>query len=187
MRECYLCGNAFNDLTTKKHDEHIIQQAIGGSLTANDILCANCGGILGKDVDIPFNKTFTEISTLLDIKTDRGSNKTPRIKAKYKEGYDQHGIYIEEMDVTWHKGKVSPCKPFHRYACNNESVIIYANTETAKKYKEKVLREIEQNFSKDRAPEVIICDNLEGAIEYPLNIENESFKKGLAKIAIGFF
>lgn len=50
-KKCYLCGKKFNDTDTQEHEEHIIQQALGGTITANDILCKNCGNRLSKEID----------------------------------------------------------------------------------------------------------------------------------------
>ena len=71
MNKGYLCGKEFDDKDVKKHDEHIIQQSIGGNLTVNDILCSSCGGKLGNKVDVPFVNIFEGIATRLDIKRDR--------------------------------------------------------------------------------------------------------------------
>ena len=38
MDKCYLCGNFFNKSDTLKHDEHIIQQAIGGVFFVNRVV-----------------------------------------------------------------------------------------------------------------------------------------------------
>ena len=80
MEKCYRCGKKFDHSNVKKHDEHIIQQSIGGSLTVNDILCSSCGGILGNEIDVPFAGIFDSLTTRLDIKKDRkgitqGTNK----------------------------------------------------------------------------------------------------------------
>jgi hypothetical protein len=186
MNHCYLCGKEFDDKDTKKHGEHVIQQAIGGSLVVDDILCASCGDKLGKKVDVPFNKIFSGISTRLDIKTDRGNNKSLSVQGRYKGGYDKHNIYIDATDVVWSDFKVSPIKPFHKYTKDNKKVVIYANQQTAKKYRVKVEKEINDKFSKENKPELIICDDLEGFIEFPFLMKNDDYKKGLAKIAIGF-
>lgn len=177
MNECYLCGKEFDGIDVKKHDEHIIQQAIGGDLTAPDILCSICGGKLGNEVDVPFVNIFDGMATRLDIKKDRkGKNKgTKSIKGR-----------MGNMDVVWQDFKVSPIKPFHLYTIDKKFVIIYANQLTAENYKsKKVEKEINEN-SLNPQPEIIICDDMDGFIDFPFNMNNHAFKKGLAKIAIGF-
>lgn len=174
MDKCYICGNYFDENNVKKHDEHIIQQAIGGNLTANDILCSSCGGDLGQKIDVSFNSIFDVIATRMDIKKDRQSNKKKAVNGK-----------MGHIDVIWKDSKISPIQPYHLYTIDKQQVIIYANQTTAKKYKQKVEQEIQENFTYQQ-PEIIICDNLKGIVTFPFNIDDKAFKKGLAKIAIGF-
>lgn len=208
MNKCYLCGKEFDDKDVKKHDEHIIQQSIGGNLTVNDILCSFCGGKLGNEVDVPFVKIFEGIATRLDIKQDRKGNNQSTKSVKGKMG---------NIDVIWKDFKVSPVKPFHLYTIDKRFVIIYANEQTAENYKsKKVKKEINENLLnqilikskklkwlnkariltlKDfqyqfnefcKKFEVIICDDMDGLVKFPFNMNNKAFKTGLAKIAIGF-
>lgn len=49
------------------------------------------------------------------------------------------------------------------------------------------LKDFQYQFSEFcRKPEVIICDDIDGLVKFPFNMDNKAFKKGLAKIAIGF-
>lgn len=173
MNICYLCGKEFNSSDVQKHDEHIIQQAIGGNLTANDILCSSCGGKLGNQIDVPFNNIFNSISSRMDIKKDRKNNDKPL-----------HGK-MGHINVVWKDFKVSPLKPFHVYTIDKKQVIIYTNPTTAKKYKHKVEQEIQKDFTNEQ-PNIFICDDLEGVVEFPFNMDIQAFNKGLAKISIGF-
>lgn len=51
---CYLCNV---ELTSNNdHGEHIFQQALGGTLVCDGILCEQCGNKLGQDIDIPLSK-----------------------------------------------------------------------------------------------------------------------------------
>lgn len=186
MDTCYLCGNEFNLQDVKKHDEHIIQQAIGGSLTEKDILCSTCGYELGKTIDVPFNEIFSSISARLNIKKDRKANKRNAVKGTFISKYDQFGNELGEIDILWKDFKVTPVQPFHKYTKDNKQVIIYAAKNVSKSYKNKVEKEISENFDKNNRPEVVICDDIEGEICYPFNMDNKIFKRGLAKIAIGF-
>jgi len=210
LNKCYLCGNTFDNANVKKHDEHIIQQAVGGNLTANDILCSKCGGTLGKEIDIPFNNIFDGISTRLDIKKDRNNSKSSSTKGlyvnlKYKfmalswsiepkkmnifdfqYQYNQFCNETGEIEVLWKDFKISPLKPFHKYTNDKKQVIIYGNKKNATKYKKRVEKEISKKFNSEEKPEIVICDDLDGIIEYPFNMDNLPFKRGLAKIAIGF-
>ncbi|MGZ4159364.1 MAG: HNH endonuclease [Neobacillus sp.] len=186
MNLCYLCGKEFDDHNVKKHDEHIIQQAIGGSLTKRDILCLSCGDKLGKSIDVPFNEVFSGISTRLDIKKDRKANKKNAVKGKFISNHDQLGNEIGEIDVLWKDFKVAPVKPFHKYINEDKQVIVYADKKSLKSYKVILEREFLEKFDESNKPEIIICDDIGGVISYPLNMDNKIIKRGLAKIAVGF-
>ena len=187
MEICYLCGNKFNDATVKTHGEHIIQQAIGGSLIEHDILCFACGDTLGAEIDIPFNKIFNSLATRLNIKKDRKSNNssTNEVNGKFISGKCQFGNEIGNVDVIWKDFKVAPVKPFHKYTKDNSGVIIYANKKVSKNYIKKVEIEI-KNKSLENKPKITICDDLVGLVKYPFEMNNRAFKRGMAKIAIGF-
>lgn len=210
MNNCYLCGQEFDNQNVKKHDEHIIQQAVGGNLTEYDILCSKCGGKLGQEIDVPFNNIFDGIATRLDIKKDRNNSKSSSTKGKYvnlkykfmallwsieskkmnlldfQYQYNQFCNEIGEIEVLWKDFKVSPLRPLHKYTNDNKQVIIYANQKNATNYKKGVENEISKKFKDKEQPKIVICDNLDGIIEYPFNMNSQNFKKGLAKIAIGF-
>lgn len=64
---CFSCKRTHN-LTV----EHIIPQAIGGRLKAN-LYCAECNSTFGSELDAEISKQFGWLSTLLQIKRDRGS------------------------------------------------------------------------------------------------------------------
>lgn len=70
---CYLCGDTFNETTVLRHYEHIIQNAVGGALVSEDILCLDCGCRLGKSVDANFATALSPLTTLLDPPRDRGT------------------------------------------------------------------------------------------------------------------
>ena len=175
---CYLCGKKFDNKNTKKHDEHIIQQAIGGNLIADNILCASCGEILGKEIDKPFVEIFDPIVSLLNIRKDRDSKNNKGTKA-----------YINGIEVVYKNKEAYPVKPFHLYTIDKKEVLIFAGKKQAKNYRKKVENELKENFKEQNLPKINIISNIadmEGVVEFPINIDNLSFKKGLAKIAIGF-
>ncbi|PSV97858.1 HNH endonuclease [Photobacterium iliopiscarium] len=183
MDNCYLCGNVFDTDKVKRHDEHIIQQAIGGVISDKNILCFSCGEYLGREVDVSFNEIFHSISTRLDIKKDRKLNKKSAIKGILQSKIDQFGVDLGEIEVLWKDFKVTPVVPMHHYVNDNSKVIIYAMKKQAKTYAKKVERE---SKFKDNKPEMVFCDDIEGLVSYPFKLDGGAFKKGLAKIAIGF-
>jgi len=168
--KCYLCGVFLKD--ENKHKEHIIQNAIGGTLKPDNILCITCGGKLGNDVDAPFVKIFDSISARLNIKKDRGA------KNKQLNGM------LNGMEVSWNNFKISPKKPFYEYDEKSKNVKIFANLKSAKKFKVQVIKELgEENIN-----EIQIIDDIKntGPVVFPFDLDNVVFKKGIAKIAVGF-
>jgi len=185
MDNCYLCGNEFDTDKVLRHDEHILQQAIGGALSNKNILCLTCGEYLGRDVDVPFNEIFHGIATRLDIKKDRKPNKKSTIKGALVSKSDRFGFDLSGTEVIWKDFKVTPAVPLHRYSNDNSKVIIYANKKQAKTYSKKVEIDVGTKF-KDNKPEFIFCDDIDGSVLYQFKLDSDAFKKGLAKIAIGF-
>lgn len=176
-KKCYLCGKKFNDTDTQEHEEHIIQQALGGTITANDILCKNCGNRLSKEIDVDFIKPFNYFVLLLNIKRDRKSIKNILLNGTI--------IYnSKEIEVVYKDGKVYPKKPF--YEEKDGKIIIYANKETAKNYKKKVTEDFKKANKCLEAKNILICDDMTAIVKYPFPLDNNTFKKGLAKIAIGY-
>lgn len=186
MDNCYLCGENFNGVDVVDHGEHIIQQAIGGTLIENEILCESCGKTLGREIDVPFNKMFDSICTRLDIRTHRGSNRSKSAKGFIFSKKDQYGNDLSGIEVLWKNGEVAPIKPFHRYISDSNKIIVYGAKNQLKNYLKKVNKDIERDFPIDSIPELITCSDIDGLILYPLEIVSDCFKKGMAKIAIGF-
>lgn len=70
---CYVCERPFDSTDVLKHEEHIIQNAIGGKLRSNSILCEHCGETLGGSVDAPFINAIAALSGIVsDLARDRG-------------------------------------------------------------------------------------------------------------------
>jgi len=72
--KCYLCDQPFDSEKVLKHDEHIIQDSLGGSLIGDEILCASCGSKLGNRVDGPFVAALAPLTVLLDLPRGAGAN-----------------------------------------------------------------------------------------------------------------
>lgn len=185
MNNCYLCGRTFNLTDVIKHDEHIIQQAIGGTLTDDGILCLSCGNSLGKLVDDPFSKMFDSFSTRLDIRKDRNAKKQGSATGTLVSKVDQFGNDLSGVKVFWKNFKITPIQPMHRFVCENAKVVVYANKKHLANYIKVVNKEIKVKFI-NNPPEIILCDDIDGVVEYSLRFDNEACKKGLAKIGLGF-
>lgn len=181
MLKCYYCGQTFNGTDVRKHKEHIIQNAIGGTLKPDDILCQKCGGDLGELIDVPFINIFKNISMLLDVKRDRINVNR---KIKIETITDKYG----ELELDLASLKVYPIKPFCHYNHHENKLHVYAHERIIKQFREKAKRELSK---KGIYPEeIILVDNLmeypEIKFNIPFTIDNVKLKLGLAKIAMGF-
>lgn len=185
MDVCYLCGNDFDQNSIVDHGEHVIQQAIGGNLVSKGILCKNCGGVLSQKIDNPFNAIFEGIATRLDIKTDRKTKKSPSIPGTIISEKDAYGMNLKDTKVFWKNFKVSPVKPFHRFTEDYKKVIIYSTKNNFENHKSIVQQEI-QSMELATPPEIIMCDDIDCHVQYQFPMDNIAFKRGIAKIAIGF-
>lgn len=57
LKHCVYCNKPL-DVTGKKSEEHIIQNALGGLLTSSEICCGECNNYLSRFIDAPFTKYF---------------------------------------------------------------------------------------------------------------------------------
>ena len=168
-KKCYLCGTHL--VKENMHKEHVIQNAIGGTLKPDDILCISCGTDLGKEIDAPFNEMFKSISSRLDIKTDRPINKSLTGS-------------LGNIEVNWDNFKVTPRKPFHVYDEENEHLTIFAHPKRAPHYERGIRKEMDGLVI---AKTTIVTDMSQyGEVCFPFELNNKAFKRGLAKIAAGF-
>lgn len=191
MNECYLCRRPlenFIDETTANHEEHIIPQAIGGQLTAKDILCKECGGekYLGGQIDKPFSNMFLLITERLDIKRDRKTRPVALTgKLKLFNG-------DRVLDVNLRENILANRRPEYTVDHVKKSVRIFANKAIAKDYKRKVEREVRENIENSSDYTFTVVSDLyshedfAGVLELPFNIDNKTFEAGFAKIAIEF-
>ncbi|MGV6476759.1 HNH endonuclease [Azotobacter vinelandii] len=74
--KCYVCREFYDGKVTRRHEEHIIQNAIGGKLTSNRILCEDCGKDLGDFIDTPFSSELALFNILHSTNRDRKSRKS---------------------------------------------------------------------------------------------------------------
>jgi hypothetical protein len=76
LKRCYICDREFDGCTVLDHGEHVIQNAIGGGLIAEGILCRDCGASLGESVDSKFNDALKALCAVFEIRRDRGARIT---------------------------------------------------------------------------------------------------------------
>lgn len=179
---CYLCNV---ELTSDNdHGEHIFQQALGGTLVCDGILCEQCGNKLGQDIDIPFIKIFKNYISRLPIKFDRKSNNT---------SFSEEGkIFIPKFDYIFkfrmNKKDLLPIK-VEVFMKNDILFILYPKGMPDKDLKGLINKKMEQFKITDPDKVIVIRDfndYLENIYTIPFNLENIPYKQGMAKIAIGF-
>jgi hypothetical protein len=185
MEFCYCCGKKFDSVSVLKHEEHIIQQSIGGRLKCNDILCKNCGEKLGHYIDAPFGRIFSDLCAFLDIKKDRnGARKS--VKGVIVSENDRYGNCLNGVDVVWKNSKVFPVRPIHKYSVDKSKVFIYAKKKSLRNYIKKVESELDCYFPAENRPELVTCDDIECYFNFNFNIDEEVLSSGLVKMAIGY-
>ena len=97
MKNCVICGVLLDN--NNKSEEHIIHNAIGGSLKSAQIYCKECNQKYGSAQDIEFTRIFAPIVDRIDIHKDRKTNGTSYTGTMYDEDYN---LYT----ATYKMGKV---------------------------------------------------------------------------------
>lgn len=87
MKQCYVCDRRFDGDIVLDHDEHVIQNAIGGGLIATGILCQACGTKLGNSVDKRFNVALRALCAVFDIRRHRGGQIAVPAQVTIKSGF----------------------------------------------------------------------------------------------------
>ncbi|MEH6457939.1 MAG: HNH endonuclease [Cocleimonas sp.] len=184
MKNCYKCKHNFDDVNVKKHEEHIIQNALGGKLTSFDILCLQCGGELGQSIDNPFIESLSQISTLLDLARDRGAPGKASVDVIMKEGsvfIDDSVTYEIKNDFT-----IIPSKPIYTVNDAEKKVILFGSSVKQLKQFQKsknILNYIELGYSTEISIDLAL--HIEKAT-INCNFNSPENNYGVLKIAIGF-
>jgi hypothetical protein len=74
---CYSCGEPLT--AGNRSLEHIIPEAIGGTLTSRTILCTSCNGRLGTSVDSALARAFGPLVVRLGIRASCGDSRGARV------------------------------------------------------------------------------------------------------------
>lgn len=181
MKCCYLCNDELTE--GNDHKEHIFQQALGGTLAVKGILCKGCGNILGKDIDVGFTSIFKNYTSRLPIHFDRKSNNSIKSEVCNIELLN----FNEILECTMNEKNISVIKPYA--FLNNDTLIIICPVFWRKKqiegFKNNQLKQFKLN---DNNPVEVIQDlsYFDYKIYMPFKMDNNFYKKGMAKIAIGF-
>lgn len=178
MKNCLLCRNAITEGNC--HEEHIIQNALGGKLKSDSILCEECGSILNDRIDSRFIKCFDIFASSLNLAKDRNKGKKPIVEAI---GVYQNG---EKIDVKIDDFKIKPTKPIFKVNDKDKEVFVVAGSFRAAKdfaNNKEIKKLVSDGFN------VIFLDNLSGLISrcvYQYHIDAQFLSLGLTKIAVEF-
>ena len=125
---CYLCERPFGASGVLKHEEHIIQNAIGGKLRSRSILCEKCGENLGGSVDAPFIKSIAPLSTILfDLARDRGEQTpAPAVLATKQRLLHPPGDVTFKLNSNF---ELLPSKPVYIQDDEFKTVTVFAATD----------------------------------------------------------
>lgn len=181
---CYLCAEQFNDTTVLKHDEHVLQNALGGSLLCDHILCMACGGKLGDSVDSAFVIALSKITTLLDLQRDRGTYSQTQVQLQTS---DANARVLEQVSLLLKKDfRLAPVQPVLIRSSERKSVTIVAATKKqARQYSSSLAVQtlVAEGYS------VELSDNAAPFAERLLlatSPDAPEVLRGVLKIAIGF-
>ncbi len=140
MKTCVICGKLLED--KDRSCEHIIHNALGGSLTDDMIYCKECNGKYGSSCDKAFIRIFAPIVDHLNM------HKTRKTKG------------------TSYTGKV----------CDEEGNVFSAKYKDGRiiELKDSDLKYVKPNKKKYRT------------LYYDFDLDNDTFKQGMAKIAFNY-
>lgn len=181
MKCCYLCNDELTE--DNDHKEHIFQQALGGTLAVEGILCKNCGNVLGKDIDVGFTSIFKNYTSRLPINFDRKSNNSIKSEVCNIELLN----FNEILECTMNEKSISVIRPYA--FLNNNTLIVMCPVSWRKKQVEGFKNsQLKQFHLTNDNPVQIIQDlsHLHYQIYMPFKMDIDFYKKGMAKIAIGF-
>ncbi|OOM16739.1 HNH endonuclease [Clostridium saccharobutylicum] len=82
MSKCYICENEI----TKDNEtaEHILLNAIGGTLKPKTLICKKCNSTLGEDIDAELANQLNYLCNMLNIERDR--KKVPSLDVELESG-----------------------------------------------------------------------------------------------------
>lgn len=146
MTNCFLCCEIMvnkNEYETNpgkfaakpkfRHKEHIIQNALGGRLKTDEILCESCGSVLNEEIDTDFISLFTMFTEKMKGKLAKERNRTASTEVK--------GLHmISGKEVVFKDGVITAKKPHFEIDDAKKIIQIFANQFVMPNYKDHVRR-----------------------------------------------
>lgn len=148
--------------------EHIIHNALSGTLSSRKILSHRANQDLNELIDKEFLKIFEGFTLRLGFDRDRPGASSAR---------GSHGNHL--VDVIFKNDRFFPRKPYF----DKVRRVIYANSmKTGRNYRQHLLN---TNVIA-QVEDVVIYDDMAGRVALPFGFDNKIFKQAFAKIAAGF-
>jgi len=176
MNRCYLCGEIITELNNSV--EHILPNSIGGKLKSTQVICRDCNGICGEQLDAALSQVGNIFASRMNIKRDRGL--VPNLTAVI-EGTDEKVI----VEPGWKTRRVNPI-------IEKEKDKISISVGTRKRLLQEMQR-IEKEFLKDgknfitTEPVRIVDKNSNQNITFNVSVNKDRFLRSIAKIIASFY
>ena len=184
IKRCYLCNKRFSRTKILKHDEHIIPNSVGGRLIIRDILCEDCGGLLGESTDAPFAKQLEVITSLLQSKRDRGEYNRSNVDVHLA---DEFSPSIADVKYQLNSDfSIIPCRPVLLINEKNKKALIAGPT---KKIRNNYAKSPETNKYRERGFNIGIINDIAQYVQsanLSLSPHSNPILREVLKVAIGF-
>jgi hypothetical protein len=166
------------------HEEHIIQNALGGRLKSYNVLCESCGGTVNKSIDASFIKLFSAFTSRMDklIRRDRETDVWPT-------AVGHHNLF--DIPVKLQDNKILPGVTDKKLDKESNELHIFAVENTMKNYGPNIIKKVEEQYGKDKL-NFIKHEHFEPSkdIEFYFSKNNPDFNsqlgKGITKIAVEY-
>ncbi len=185
--KCCICGMEIDQ--ENRSEEHIIHNAIGGILKSDSIYCKKCNSKYGSDLDKAFTEIFAPIIDGLDMNFDRKTGKTSYEGIMRDKEGNSYKTYGSDLDKAFTE----------IFAPIIDGLDMNFDRKTGKTSYEGIMRDKEGNSYKTwfKNGKVISMFDKDGKykkwesekyekVAYVFNLDNEFYKKGMAKIAFNF-
>lgn len=178
---CYRCGVPLTD--ENRSEEHVINNALGGHLTSNDLLCGPCNNYFGHTVDVELEQQIGMFTDLLGIKRHR-EDKGRKVRI---EMVSQHG----ERKVVGRK-----LKPLHELRLDTgvKKVVLFEDEARYETLKNRKKMEMSSNSNVEDKEYIREPDKTKYHVQNSLSDEEGNiafggpeFFRGAAKIALGYY
>lgn len=172
---CYNCNCSLNKRT--KSIEHIIPNAIGGTLKSDRLLCRQCNNEFGLTIDAALANDFGYLAAFLNIERDR-----PReYQVKNVIASDEDVPYLE---MERNRSSIRPVIKFGKdqvfiSGCDIKQVMQIVSS-LKRKYPDVDLDSVEKKISDDDT-------FLNGTLTVNVAIGSELLMRSVAKIAVNYY